>query len=60
MTCIMTNDRFLNCATLITLLLVILLLTSCSSSAYRSAGPYDHVNAELARAASDRKPAMTG
>ncbi|MBI5921440.1 MAG: pilus (MSHA type) biogenesis protein MshL [Betaproteobacteria bacterium] len=51
----MTNDRFLNCATLITLLLVILLLTSCGSSAYRSAGPYDHVNAELARAASDRK-----
>ncbi|MFA7278505.1 MAG: pilus (MSHA type) biogenesis protein MshL [Sterolibacterium sp.] len=51
----MTNDRILNFATLITLMLVILLLAACGSTASRSAGPYDHVNAELARATSERK-----
>jgi MSHA biogenesis protein MshL len=51
----MTNDRFLNFATLITLMLVILLLAACGTTASRSAGPYDHVNAELARVTSERK-----
>ena len=56
----MTNERYLNLATLLTLVLVILVLASCSSPAQKPASTLDAIGAELAKAASERKVSSDG
>lgn len=56
----MTNERYLNLATLLTLVLVILVLASCSSPAQKPVNTVDAINAELAKAASQRKVSSDG
>ncbi|MFA6312362.1 MAG: secretin N-terminal domain-containing protein [Sterolibacterium sp.] len=56
----MTNERYLNLVTLFTLILVILVLASCGSPAQKPGNAFDRINAELGRAASERKVANDG
>lgn len=56
----MTNERYLNLVTLFTLVLVILVLASCGSPAQKPGSTFDRINAELGRAASERKVANDG
>jgi len=56
----MTNERYLNVATLLTLIVVILVLASCSSPAQKPANTLDTISAELAKAAAERKPGNDG
>ena len=56
----MTNERYLNLATLLTLLLVILVLASCSSPAQKPGNTLDSISAELAKAATERKATNDG
>jgi len=56
----MRNERYLNLATLLTLVLVILVLASCSSPGQKPGTTLDRINAELARGASERKASNDG
>jgi len=56
----MTNERYLNLATLLTLILVILVLASCSSPAQKPGNTLDTISAEMAKASSERKPSNDG
>ncbi|MDD5174829.1 MAG: pilus (MSHA type) biogenesis protein MshL [Sterolibacterium sp.] len=56
----MTNDRYLNLATLLTLLVVILLLAACGSPAHKPGNTYDQINTELMQAAATRKASNDG
>ncbi|MCX7175571.1 MAG: pilus (MSHA type) biogenesis protein MshL [Proteobacteria bacterium] len=56
----MTNERYLNLLTLFTLVLVIVVLASCSSPAQKPGNTFDRINAELGKAASERKAGTDG
>ncbi len=56
----MTNDRYLNIATIITLMLVVLLLAACGSPGQKPNSMFDRINAEMNQAARDRKVSSDG
>lgn len=56
----MTNDRYLNLATLFTLVLVILILAACGTPANKPGSMFDRINSEMSQAARDRKVGNDG